>query len=43
MNIIKKGKSKYKKLSEEEKNRRREYGRNRYHMSKEKKQRLKEY
>ena len=35
---------KYKNLSEEEKNKKIEYGRNRYHnMSEEKKQKLKEY
>ena len=35
---------KYKNLSEEEKNKKREYGKNRYYnMSKEKKQKLKEY
>ena len=35
---------KYKNLSEEDKNKRREYGKNRYHnMSEEKKQKLKEY
>ena len=36
-------KNKYRELSEEEKNKRTEYGRKRYHMSEEKKQRLKEY
>ena len=37
-------KDKYKNLSEEDKNKRREYGKNRYHnMSEEKKQKLKEY
>ena len=42
--ILKKTKSKYRELSEEEKKINREYGRNRYHnMSKEKKQWLKEY
>ena len=35
---------KYKNLSEENKNKKREYGKNRYHnMSEEKKQKLKEY
>ena len=35
---------KYRNASEEEKNKKREYGKNRYHdMSEEKKQRLKEY
>ena len=35
---------KYRNLSEEEKNKKREYGKNRYHnMSEEKKKRLKEY
>ena len=35
---------KYKNLSEEERNKKREYGKNRYYnMSKEKKQKLKEY
>ena len=35
---------KYKNLSEEDKNKRREYGKNRYHnMSEEKEQKLKEY
>ena len=39
-----KAKNKYRELlSEDEKNIKREYGRNRYHMSEEKKQRLKEY
>ena len=38
-----KAKNKYRELSEEEKNIKREYGRNRYNMSEEKKQRLKEY
>ena len=37
-------KDKYKNLSEEDKNKKREYGKNSYHnMSEEKKQRLKEY
>ena len=34
---------KYRKSSEEEKNEKRKYVKNRYHMSEEKKQRLKEY
>ena len=36
-------KDKYRKLSEEDKNKKGEYGKNRYHMSDEKKQKLKEY
>ena len=40
----KKVKDKYKNLSEEDKNKKREYGKNSYHnMSEEKKQKLKEY
>ena len=35
--------NKYRELSEKEKNIKTEYGRNRYHVSKEKTQRLKEY
>ena len=35
--------NKYRNLSEEDKNKKREYGKNRYHMSEEKKQKLKEY
>ena len=34
---------KYRNLSEEEEHKKREYGKNRYHMSEEKKTRLKEY
>ena len=34
---------KYRNLSEEDKNKKKEYGKNRYHMSEEKKQKLKEY
>ena len=34
---------KYRNLPEEDKNKKREHGRNRYHMFEEKKQRLKEY
>ena len=34
---------KYRNLSEEEKNKKREYGRNRYHMCQKKKQNLKKY
>ena len=36
-------KNKYRELSEEEKDIKREYGRNRYNMSEEKKKRLEEY
>ena len=35
--------SKYRNLCEEEKIQKREYGKNRYHMSEERKQKLKEY
>ena len=38
-----KAKNKYRELSEEEENTKKEYGRNRYHMSEGNKQRLKEY
>ena len=42
--ILNKAKDYYKNLSEEDKIKRREYGKNRYHnMSEEKKQKLKEY
>ena len=41
---MKQARDKYINLSEEEKNKKREYGKNRYHnMSEEKKQKLKEY
>ena len=36
-------KNKYRNLSEEDKNKKREYGKNRYNMSEGKKQELKEY
>ena len=42
-NIRLQTRDKYRLLSEEEKNKKREYGKNRYKMSEEKKQRLKEY
>ena len=42
-NIRLQTRGKYRHLSEEEKNKKREYGKNRYKMSEEKKQRLKEY
>ena len=35
--------NKYRNLSEKDKKKKREYGKNRYHMSEEKKQKLKEY
>ena len=44
MKMIKRAKDKYRNLSEEDKNKKREYGKTRQHnMSEEKKQRLKEY
>ena len=41
--IIKRAENKYRELSEEEKNIKREYGKKRYNMSEENKKRLKEY
>ena len=41
--LIEQARNKYRNLSEEDKNKKREYGKNRYHMSEEKKQKLKEY
>ena len=41
--LRKQARNKCRNLSEEDKNKKREYGKNRYHMSEEKKQKLKEY
>ena len=41
--LKKQARGKYRNLSEEDKNEKKEYGKNRYHMSEEKKQKLKEY
>ena len=41
--LRKQARDKYKNLSEEEKNEKRKYGKTRYHMSEEKKQKLKQF